>query len=154
MATRNNRPLPASPSAPSVPSHQQFPPQQHVQYQQNLPQAQPQQNPQQNPQQQPQQHAYAHRNSVQAQQQQPADKGRPRSRAFSFRSDKSQKSAGSQPNKGGIVDGNETHAEKESRRLHSKADPTMAMNEAEPCLSPHRTAARQSSRRHMLTFGE
>jgi hypothetical protein len=30
----------------------------------------------------------------------------------------------------------ETHAEKEAKRLHSKADPTMAMIEAEPCTSP------------------
>ena len=27
----------------------------------------------------------------------------------------------------------ETATEKESNRIHSKADPTMAMNEAEPC---------------------
>jgi hypothetical protein len=30
----------------------------------------------------------------------------------------------------------ETSAEKEARRLHSKADPTLAMQEAEPCEQP------------------
>jgi hypothetical protein len=50
-------------------------------------------------------------------------------RTFSFHSDKSQ------PRKGPVVravDLHETHAEKEAKRLHSKADPTLAMNEAEP----------------------
>lgn len=51
---------------------------------------------------------------------------RPRSRGFSLQSDKSQKS----DKKEHLV---ESHNEKERRRLHSKADPTMAMNEAEPC---------------------
>jgi hypothetical protein len=31
----------------------------------------------------------------------------------------------------------ETHAEKEAKRLHSKADPTLAISEAEPCMSCH-----------------
>jgi hypothetical protein len=53
---------------------------------------------------------------------------RPSSRRFSFLSDKSRKNSAS--NK---IDLHETHAEKETRRLHSKADPTLAMNEAEPC---------------------
>ena len=47
-----------------------------------------------------------------------------KSRSFSFRSDKSHSS-----NK---IDLTETSAEKEAKRLHSKADPTLAMNEAEP----------------------
>jgi hypothetical protein len=49
-------------------------------------------------------------------------------RTFSFHSDKSQ------PRKGPVVkaDLHETHAEKEAKRLHSKADPRLAMNEAEP----------------------
>ncbi|KAK4147695.1 uncharacterized protein C8A04DRAFT_24242 [Dichotomopilus funicola] len=49
-----------------------------------------------------------------------------KSRAFSFRSDKSHGS-GSQK-----IDLHETSAEKEAKRLHSKADPTLAMQEAEP----------------------
>lgn len=54
-----------------------------------------------------------------------------KSRSFSFRSDKSHGS-----NK---LDLHETSAEKEAKRLHSKADPSVAMNEAEPCKSstPH-----------------
>ncbi|PKS06361.1 hypothetical protein jhhlp_007109 [Lomentospora prolificans] len=55
------------------------------------------------------------------------------SRSFSFHSDKS--------NKGPKLF--ETTAEKESRRLHSKADPTLAMNEAEP-------AAVQATERSVL----
>ena len=43
-----------------------------------------------------------------------------KSRGFSFRSDRS----------GDLV---ETHDEKEAKRLHSKADPTLAINEMEPC---------------------
>ncbi|KAH6690421.1 hypothetical protein F5X68DRAFT_69783 [Plectosphaerella plurivora] len=50
-------------------------------------------------------------------------------RTFSFNSNKSQKSNGSNQK----TDNNhETHAEKEAKRLHSKADPTMAISEAEP----------------------
>lgn len=51
-----------------------------------------------------------------------------KSRSFSFRSDKSHGS-----NK---LDLHETSAEKEAKRLHSKADPSVAMNEAEPCKLP------------------
>ncbi|KAL1908237.1 hypothetical protein Sste5344_005995 [Sporothrix stenoceras] len=57
--------------------------------------------------------------------------GRPKSRSFSFRSDHSQ----SQRNRAGSASQKlepETHAEKEAKRLHSKADPTMAIIEAEP----------------------
>ncbi|KAI1774122.1 hypothetical protein F4818DRAFT_93846 [Hypoxylon cercidicola] len=54
-----------------------------------------------------------------------------KSRAFSFRSDKSQKSANSHPHK---VDLHETSAEKESRRPHGKADPTLALTEYEPSM--------------------
>src|SRR5438034_235751 len=64
---------------------------------------------------------------------QPQSQGqRPRSksRSFSFRSDKSAKSGGNRP-----VNLQETSAEKEAHRLHSKADPTLAMNEAEPSPS-------------------
>lgn len=49
-------------------------------------------------------------------------------RTFSFHSQKSHKSSGSK-------DLHETHAEKEAKRLHSTADPTFALNEAEPCMS-------------------
>lgn len=48
-----------------------------------------------------------------------------RSRTFSFHSQKSHKSSGSK-------DLHETSAEKEAKRLHSKADPTLAISEAEP----------------------
>ncbi|KAL2271132.1 hypothetical protein VTJ83DRAFT_503 [Remersonia thermophila] len=51
-------------------------------------------------------------------------KGR-RSRTFSFLSDKSRRSSQK-------IDLHETSAEKEARRLHSKADPTLAIQEAEP----------------------
>ncbi|KAK7970011.1 hypothetical protein PG988_009084 [Apiospora saccharicola] len=56
---------------------------------------------------------------------------RPKSRAFSFHSDKSHK-----------TDLHETSAEKESKRLHTKADPTLAMQEMEPSA----VAAHQSRR--------
>ncbi|KAJ4401519.1 hypothetical protein N0V85_005503 [Neurospora sp. IMI 360204] len=49
-----------------------------------------------------------------------------RSRGFSFRSDKSHDS------KEQKLDLHETSAEKDAKRLHTKADPTLAMNEAEP----------------------
>ncbi|KAK1239656.1 hypothetical protein MKX07_001110 [Trichoderma sp. CBMAI-0711] len=61
---------------------------------------------------------------------------RPSSRRFSFLSDKSRKNSAS--NK---IDLHETHAEKETRRLHSKADPTLAMNEAEPSVEAMMTAS-------------
>ncbi|KAF5012221.1 hypothetical protein FDECE_1709 [Fusarium decemcellulare] len=48
-------------------------------------------------------------------------------RTFSFHSQKSHKSSGSK-------DLQETHAEKEAKRLHSKADPTLAISEAEPSV--------------------
>ncbi|KAK4129536.1 hypothetical protein N657DRAFT_677138 [Parathielavia appendiculata] len=48
-----------------------------------------------------------------------------KSRTFSLKSDKSR---GSQHK----IDLHETHDEKEAKRLHSKADPTLAMQEAEP----------------------
>lgn len=57
-----------------------------------------------------------------------------RSRGFSFRSEKSHKSSDSAAK----VVWSETHQEKESKRLHSKADPSLAMNEAEPCRSAPR----------------
>jgi len=61
--------------------------------------------------------------------QRPATHGRERSKStFSLKSGNSHKSNGS----AGKVQYNESHQEKESKRLHSKADPTMAMNEEQP----------------------
>ncbi|RYP45101.1 hypothetical protein DL769_011482 [Monosporascus sp. CRB-8-3] len=58
---------------------------------------------------------------------------RTKPRRFSFRSEKSQKSHKSTGSGGHHkVDIKETSAEKESNRLHSKADPTLAISEAEP----------------------
>lgn len=54
-----------------------------------------------------------------------------KSRTFSFRSDKS-RSSGSHK-----VDLRETPAEKEAKKLRTKADPTVAMQEAEPCKWTH-----------------
>lgn len=71
---------------------------------------------------------YQERSPLQQPQQQSSQHRQTKSRSFSFRSDKSHKSSGSK-------DVHETHNEKESRRLHSKADPSLAMNEAEPCTS-------------------
>ncbi|KAG0650917.1 Uncharacterized protein D0Z07_2759 [Hyphodiscus hymeniophilus] len=60
---------------------------------------------------------------------------------FSFHSHKSSGSAGK-------IDLHETHQEKESHRLQSKADPSMAITEAEPCKYLHAAApavAREAS---------
>ncbi|KAL2064938.1 hypothetical protein VTL71DRAFT_4078 [Oculimacula yallundae] len=61
----------------------------------------------------------------------PPGQQRPRAQShFSFRSTHSRKSSsGSQK-----VDLHESHAEKESKRLTTKADPQMALNEAEPSM--------------------
>jgi hypothetical protein len=59
------------------------------------------------------------------QQQRPAQRERAKS-SFSFRSNHSHKSSGSGQNL------HETHEEKQSRRLTTKADPSMAITEAEP----------------------
>lgn len=57
------------------------------------------------------------------------DQGRPRAKSsFSFRSNHSHKSSGSNHK----IDLHETHEEKNSKRLHTKADPSLAMTEAEP----------------------
>ena len=64
---------------------------------------------------------------------------RPRAKSgFSFRSNHSHKSSGSSGHK---VDLHETHEEKQSRRLTTKADPSMAITEAEPCESNRRSAS-------------
>ncbi|GKT42371.1 uncharacterized protein ColSpa_02552 [Colletotrichum spaethianum] len=123
-----HHPLPALPPQHQQPNQQlyhdqaadfydepaQFPP-----YQQQYDQPQPVQPP---PRVQPQTQAPA--------QKQPQSPHR-RPRTFSFQSNKSHKShksSGSHPK----IDLHETHQEKEAKRLHSKADPTVAMSEAEP----------------------
>ncbi|KAI0394787.1 hypothetical protein F5Y17DRAFT_234985 [Xylariaceae sp. FL0594] len=70
---------------------------------------------------------------ISQQQHQQQSRTRPKSRAFSFRSDKSQKSANSNSHTHKL-DLTETAAEKEAKRLHSKADPRMALNEREPAM--------------------
>src|ERR1700744_6030050 len=115
MASRQSHPLPTPPGG-----QQQYMQSYYSQSQQQNYQQQPFQSYQQAPQQEqpppppPPMHS---------QQQRP----RPKSRTLSFRSDKSTKSGGQQK-----VDMHETSAEKDAKRLHSKADPTMAINEAEP----------------------
>ncbi|OTA86759.1 hypothetical protein M434DRAFT_15690 [Hypoxylon sp. CO27-5] len=88
----------------------------------------------------PPQHNYLQQQRQQRLQQAPApqppepqkqERIRPKSRAFSFRSDKSQKSANSHNNKNNL---HETSAEKEARRLHGKTDPTLALTESEPAM--------------------
>lgn len=66
-----------------------------------------------------------------------------KSRAFSFRSDKSQKSASGPTHK---IDLTETSAEKEAKRLHSKADPTMALSEREPAMEAQTLSERPALR--------
>ncbi|KAK0118970.1 hypothetical protein ONS95_007837 [Cadophora gregata] len=62
----------------------------------------------------------------------PPGQQRPRAKSnFSFRSTHSRKSSSSSHNK---IDLHESHAEKESKRLQTKADPQMALNEAEPSV--------------------
>ncbi|KAI1131737.1 hypothetical protein F5Y10DRAFT_44499 [Nemania abortiva] len=75
--------------------------------------------------------------------QQQQSRVRPKSRAFSFRSDKSQKSANGPTHK---VDLTETSAEKEAKRLHSKADPRMALNEREPAMEAQTISERPALR--------
>lgn len=86
----------------------------------------------------PPQHNYLQQQRQQRLQQAPApqppepqrqERIRPKSRAFSFRSDKSQKSANSHNNKSNL---HETSTEKEANRLHGKTDPTLALTESEP----------------------
>lgn len=53
--------------------------------------------------------------------------GQAKPRSYSLHSQRTHRSSGSKH------EFHETHEEKEAKRLHSKADPTLAMNEAEPC---------------------
>ncbi|KAG7137996.1 hypothetical protein HYQ45_004850 [Verticillium longisporum] len=100
-----------SPISPQQPAFAQQPPRQPQQYQQQQLQQLQQQI------RQPPAAQIAH-------QQKPS-----KSRTFSFGSGKSRRSSTSHPK---YDDTHETSAEKESHRLHSKADPTMAISEAEP----------------------
>ncbi|KAI0482655.1 hypothetical protein GGR56DRAFT_685560 [Xylariaceae sp. FL0804] len=106
MAYNSNHPLPAPPP-PGYPS-------QHLQ-----------QHPS------PQQQQHQPLQQFQPSTGQPQQRTRPKSRAFSFRSDKSANSQ-AHPNKQGKAQ--ETSAEKESKRLHTHADPRMALNEMEPSM--------------------
>ncbi|QUC18417.1 uncharacterized protein UV8b_02658 [Ustilaginoidea virens] len=54
--------------------------------------------------------------------------GQAKPRTYSIHSQKTHQSSGSKH------EYHETHEEKEAKRLHSKADPTLAMNEAEPAM--------------------
>ncbi|KAG5952266.1 hypothetical protein E4U53_001281 [Claviceps sorghi] len=54
--------------------------------------------------------------------------GQAKPRSYSIHSQKTHRSSGSKH------DFYETHEEKEAKRLHSKADPTLAINEAEPSM--------------------
>lgn len=58
---------------------------------------------------------------------------RPRTKTSSGFSLHSHKSSGS----GQKLDLTESHREKEAKRLHTKADPSLAMTEAEPCEYLH-----------------
>lgn len=140
MASYNSHPLPTPPGGlgQSQQSYTQNPPPQQRYPQQYQQQQQQQQQPSQ------QQHQYQPQNRPDQQQKQ-----RPRSRGFSFRSDKSHKSHKSSGSKDHHhkIDLHETTAEKESRRLHTKADPSVAMNEAEPgMLRPSPARQREHAR--------
>ncbi|KAI1376248.1 hypothetical protein F4677DRAFT_445505 [Hypoxylon crocopeplum] len=125
-ASYNPHPLPAPPQQqaqyyndsyqPPVPPHQHY--QQQQQQQKQVPQQQ---------QQRPQPIAPSQSSDPQK-----PERVRPKSRAFSFRSDKSQKSANSHPHY--KLDLHETAAEKDARRPHGKADPTLALTESEPAM--------------------
>ncbi|KAI0427383.1 hypothetical protein F5Y09DRAFT_350506 [Xylaria sp. FL1042] len=145
-----HHPLPAPP-----PQDQYYTPYQQQQ-QQPPPAGQDYQSPNYPPQQTQYQHSQSRQQQQQTQQQRPpplkaADPNpqqqqprvRPRSRAFSFRSDKSQKSANGPAHKANLT---ETSAEKEAHRLHSKADPRMALNEREPAMEAQTASDRPALR--------
>ncbi|PHH88244.1 hypothetical protein CDD83_7793 [Cordyceps sp. RAO-2017] len=74
----------------------------------------------------PQSHQHQRQPQLPQQRQQQHQRPQTKPRSFSVRSDKTHRSGGSKS------DSHETHEEKESKRLHTKADPTLAINEAEP----------------------
>ncbi|KAI8954817.1 hypothetical protein F4801DRAFT_575208 [Xylaria longipes] len=154
-ANYNHHPLPAPPSQQDqyyTPYQQQQQPAaavQDYQYQPHNPtshQAQYQQHPQYQQQQQRQEQEQQRPPPLKApdpQPQQQQSRIRPKSRAFSFRSDKSQKSANGPAHK---LDLTETSAEKDAKRLHSKADPRMALNEREPAMEAQTISERPALR--------
>ncbi|KAI0863244.1 hypothetical protein F4860DRAFT_502038 [Xylaria cubensis] len=150
----NHHPLPAPPSQQQdqyyTPYQQQQQPvaaaaAQNYQYQPRNPTSQQAQyQPQPQYQQQPQQQQQQRPPPLKAPDpQQQHSRIRPKSRAFSFRSDKSQKSANGPAHK---LDLTETSAEKEAKRLHSKADPRMALNEREPAMEAQTVSERPALR--------
>lgn len=83
-----------------------------------------------------QQHSRQESSSQYSSQSREPERARPKSRGFSFHSNKSSKAEkkdiGSSARRVTTTNLHETSAEKESKRLHTKADPTVAMQEAEP----------------------
>lgn len=131
---------------PSVPQHEQAqsygyqngPAQQYQQQQQPYaPQGQPAQQYQQQPP-QPQPQLQQSTRPVTA----------AKTRGLSFRSEKSHRSS----NSAGKNHYQETHAEKESKRLHSKADPTLAMNEMEPAAIAAQAADKDAALRPLSSI--
>ncbi|KAI8683910.1 hypothetical protein NCS57_00055900 [Fusarium keratoplasticum] len=137
--------------ATSTDQYRQYPPPSNYpaqQYQQQPYQQQQQQQQQpyyQNSQTQPQSQSQSQSQPRRTSQNPPADH-----RTFSFHSQRSHKSSGSK-------DLQETHAEKEAKRLHSKADPTLAISEAEPsvvaAMMTESTFAPLRSVQHKDTYG-
>jgi hypothetical protein len=123
MTSYQSHPLPQPPGGPEQSQQQGY-----VQNDQQTYQSYQQGSPQRGQQQQQQQQQYQPPQPPLHSQQQ---RQRPKSRSLSFRSNGSAKSGGNK-----AVDMHETHAEKDAKRLHSKADPTLAMSEAEPGTSP------------------
>jgi hypothetical protein len=86
----------------------------------------------------------------QYQQQERPSQQRPRAKSgFSFRSNHSHKSSGSSGHK---IDLHETHEEKQSRRLTTKADPSMAITEAEPCEYNWRIFSSLTARLRLMIY--
>ncbi|KAG6005794.1 hypothetical protein E4U21_007627 [Claviceps maximensis] len=77
--------------------------------------------------------------------------GQAKPRSYSIHSQRTHRSSGSKH------DFHETHEEKEAKRLHSKADPTLAMNEAEPsmvaAMKPDNVKASIRSMQHRDPWG-
>ncbi|KAI1082954.1 hypothetical protein F5B20DRAFT_597166 [Whalleya microplaca] len=108
MASANpNHPLPAPPQQAAHYNSYQQPAPQYQQYQQQQPSS-----------------------SSQAPPVQRQERIRPKSRGFSFHSDRSHRSSNSHYK----VDLHETSAEKEARRLHGTADPRAALSDLEPAM--------------------
>ncbi|KAH8735487.1 hypothetical protein BGZ61DRAFT_80279 [Ilyonectria robusta] len=120
-----------------------LPPSPHQAQQQYFPQQQQQQ-------QQPQPPQQTYQPPPRASQQRQSQNPPAKSRTLSFHSQKSHKSSGSR-------DLHETSAEKEKKRLHTKADPTLAISEAEPstiaAMKSESTFAPLRSMQHKDSFG-